>query len=328
MKNYLNYLLIIGLFVGCSDLGSDNEVFNNATNFEEEEFLNATHRNCSSVEVLESDLIEDPELAFRMRNIEAFMQKAELDESMLRTGTTTVITIPVAVNVLYRTNAENISDAQIQSQIDALNEDFNLKNADKVLVPELFQSLRANIGIKFVWEYTSRTFVDKRSWAINHNMKKSAKGGVDPFLPNQFLNIWVVNKLQDGVLGFATFPGTQASIDGVVIAHNFFGRTGRVSPPFDKGRTATHEVGHWLNLKHIWGDGDCTVDDDVRDTPKSNQPNYGCPIFPIRHCGSVDMTMNYMDYTDDACMQMFSKGQRTRMRALFAAGGPRVGFGF
>jgi len=88
----------------------------------------------------------------------------------------------------------------------------------------------------------------------------------------------------------------------------------------------THEVGHWLNLRHIWGDGRCKRDDFVSDTPSSDNPNYGCPSYPTVNCRSNDMTMNYMDYVDDACMYMFSEGQKERMRAIFAAGAPRNGF--
>ena len=109
----------------------------------------------------------------------------------------------------------------------------------------------------------------------------------------------------------------------MVISPQYFGSQGYVSAPFDKGRTATHEVGHYLNLRHIWGDGRCKRDDFVSDTPSSDGPNYGCPSYPTVNCRTNDMTMNYMDYTDDACMYMFSEGQKARMRALFGAGGVR-----
>ena len=96
-----------------------------------------------------------------------------------------------------------------------------------------------------------------------------------------------------------------------------------MASPFDKGRTTTHEVGHYLNLRHIWGDGRCNRDDFVSDTPTSDAPNYGCPSFPTTNCRSTDMTMNYMDYTNDACMNMFSVGQKTRMRGVLISGGVR-----
>ena len=96
-------------------------------------------------------------------------------------------------------------------------------------------------------------------------------------------------------------------------------------PSFNnEGRTLTHEIGHYLNLRHIWGDGRCRQDDFVEDTPASDGPNYGCPSYPTVNCKSADMTMNYMDYTDDACMYMFTDGQRNRMRAIFQPGGARA----
>jgi hypothetical protein len=130
------------------------------------------------------------------------------------------------------------------------------------------------------------------------------------------------------ILGYATFPGTATSTtDGVVIDFRYFGTTGTATAPFNRGRTATHEVGHWLNLRHIWGDANCGSDL-VNDTPTHNTSNVGCPSYPhYSTCtGSpIEMTMNYMDYTDDACMYMFSAGQKTRAQALFATGGLRAG---
>ena len=153
-------------------------------------------------------------------------------------------------------------------------------------------------------------------------MKFSSNGGSDVVTPSTHMNIWVAN-IGGGILGYAQFPGGSAATDGIVVAPQFFGNTGYVSAPFDKGRTTTHEVGHYLNLRHIWGDGRCNRDDFVSDTPKSDRPNYGCPNYPTNHCRSSDMFMNYMDYVDDRCMFMFSEGQKARMRALFAAGGAR-----
>ncbi len=126
------------------------------------------------------------------------------------------------------------------------------------------------------------------------------------------------------ILGYAQFPGGADATDGVVLGRSYFGETS--STNYGGGRTATHEVGHWLNLRHIWGDGRCRQDDFVSDTPSSDRPNSGCPTYPTVHCRSADMTMNYMDYTHDNCMYMFSNGQDDRMRALFASGGVRESF--
>jgi hypothetical protein len=149
-------------------------------------------------------------------------------------------------------------------------------------------------------------------------MKFSSSGGSNVVNPQEFLNIWVVNNMPyrgGTILGYAQFPGGSLSTDGVVLGASFVGST---------DRTATHEVGHWLNLRHIWGDGGCSVDDFVADTPVSDAPTRGCPSYPVVNCGSNDMTMNFMDYTADACMSMFTSGQKARMDAVFASGGFRA----
>jgi hypothetical protein len=239
------------------------------------------------------------------------------------------IQIPVIVNVLYRVAAENISDSQIQSQIDVLNEDYQALNADFSKTPSIFSGVAANYGISFVLAGVNRKYSKNTSWRTNDVMKNSKRGGIDPTDPAHNLNLWCVNDM-GGVLGYAQFPGGSPSTDGVVIACHYFGRTGNVSAPYDKGRTATHEVGHWLNLRHIWGDASCG-DDMVSDTPVAKTSNFGCPVYPfVSTCGTdghAEMTMNYMDYTDDACMYMFTNGQKARSMAIFAAGGARAAIG-
>ena len=128
------------------------------------------------------------------------------------------------------------------------------------------------------------------------------------------------------MLGYAQFPGGPAETDGVVILHSAFGTTGTAAAPFDKGRSATHEIGHWLNLFHIWGDDGtgCGGSDEVADTPNAAGPNFGCPVLPHVTCGNGpngDMFMNYMDYSDDDSMFMFSPGQVARMHTTLD--GPR-----
>jgi hypothetical protein len=131
--------------------------------------------------------------------------------------------------------------------------------------------------------------------------------------------------LGGGLLGYAQFPGGPKSTDGVVINYRAFGTMGTAQSPFNKGRTATHEVGHYFNLRHIWGDTeDCSGSDFVADTPNCAGPNFGKPAFPKVSCNngpSGDMFMNYMDYVDDAAMFMFTPQQVARMRT--ALDGPR-----
>jgi hypothetical protein len=282
------------------------------------------------MDVLHSQLSADPSLQSRLDAIESQTRKfiAEGGAEAARINADNKIEIPVVVNVLYRLASENISDAQIQSQIDVLNEDFNKTNADAGNVPAIFSGVAADVDIQFVLVKVNRKYSNKRSWRTNDDMKKTTKGGLNPTDPSQNLNLWVVNNM-GSVLGYAQFPGGSPTTDGVVIAHNFFGRVGVVSAPYHKGRTATHEVGHWLNLRHIWGDATCGTDY-VNDTPTHNTANYGCPSAGhLSTCAGtpVEMTMNYMDYTDDACMNMFSNGQKDRMLAIFSAGGARAAMG-
>ncbi len=281
-------------------------------------------RGCASQEVLEAQLKADPTLALRMNEIEAFTQKAMLNGRLVNGK----VEIPVVVNVLYRTAAENISDAQIQSQIDVLNADFNATNSDFSSTPALFSGVAANVGITFVLETINRKSTTKTSWGTRDAMKKTKQGGLDPTSPTTKLNMWSCT-IGGGILGYAQFPGGATATDGVVMDSKYFGLSGSGAYPYNLGRTATHEVGHWMNLRHIWGDATCGSDL-VSDTPTHHTANYGVPAYPhYSTCTGtpVEMTMNYMDYTDDRGMYMFSNGQKTRMAAIFVSGGARASFG-
>ena len=296
----------------------------------EEQENNTTQRlmkkTCASQEVLERQLKENPELASKMSQIEAFTENAMQNNYRLVNGK---IEIPVVVNVLYRTTAENISLAQIQSQIDVLNADFNALNSDFSLVPTLFAGVKANVGISFVLDQVIRKSTNKTSWGTRDDMKKANRGGLAPTSPTTKLNFWVCT-IGGGILGYAQFPGGSSATDGVVCDSKYVGVTSNSgsSYPYNLGRTATHEVGHWLNLRHIWGDTTCGSDL-VTDTPTHNTANYGVPTYPhLSTCAGtpVEMTMNYMDYTDDRGMYMFTTGQKARMDALFVSGGSRFSF--
>jgi hypothetical protein len=282
-----------------------------------------TKRSCASQDVLADQLAADPTLASRMNQIEEFTKNAMVTGRLVNGK----LEIPVVVNVLYRTAAENISIAQIQSQIKVLNEDFNALNSDYSSVPALFSGVKANVGITFVLQNVVRRSTLMVVWTTDDSMKKSLLG-IAPTTPTTVLNMWSCN-MGGGILGYAQFPGGAAATDGVVIDNNAFGNTGPVTAPYNLGRTATHEVGHWMNLRHIWGDANCGSDI-VSDTPTHNDANYGVPAYPhYSTCSGtpVEMTMNYMDYTDDAGMYMFSNGQKSRMEAIFVSGGPRASFG-
>ncbi len=326
MKKTLSLLAGCALFAMSCQKSSVDELTNNDGSLVVGQQAPAA-RYCASYEVLQRQLKEDPSLAARIQSIENFTTRFEQNPSMNRL-VNGVIVIPVVVNVLYNTAAQNVSLAQIQSQIAVLNADYAATNTDYNLTPTLFQSVRSgNCNIQFVLDTVIRKSTTKTSFSTNDGCKKSSGGGVAPTSPTTKLNMWCCN-LSGGILGYAQFPGGSSATDGVVIDDNAFGSTGTVTAPYNKGRTATHEVGHWLNLRHIWGDATCGSDL-VNDTPTHNTANYGCPASGHKSTCTgtpVEMTMNYMDYTDDACMYMFSLGQKARMQALFATGGARVSF--
>ena len=317
---------ILGLFAGIALLAlSCNKSASSDEKITETENVTPGFRQCSANDVLELQIKNDPSLKERMNAIEEFTERVTANPQAYRL-VNGVIQIPVVFNVLYRTTAENVSTAQLQSQIDVLNEDFATTNADYNLTSTYNSVKSGNIGVTFVLDATNRRATTKTSWSTNDAMKKSAQG-IAPTTPTTKLNVWVCN-MGGGILGYAQFPGGSSATDGVVLDNNATGRTGTATAPFHKGRTATHEVGHWLNLRHIWGDATCGTDQ-VGDTPTHNTANYGCPSAGhLSTCSGtpVEMTMNYMDYSDDACMYMFSAGQASRMLAVFAVGGPRNSF--
>ncbi len=295
----------------------------------------AQERNCASMDNLEYRMQQDPGLAQRMAQIETYTQnKVQSMEQHRVDGS--IITIPVVVHVIYSNSNENISDAQILSQIQVLNDDFRRMNSDA----NNTWSQAADTEIQFCMATVdpngnptngiTRKSSTKTSWGTNDAMKKASQGGVNPWDTSQYLNMWVCN-IGGGILGYAQFPGGSASTDGVVIGPNYFGSKNGgsgfyLSAPFDLGRTTTHEVGHFLNLRHIWGDGGCSVDDFVSDTPTSDAANYGCATGHVS-CGTTDMVQNYMDYSDDACMNLYTQGQKNRMRAILLPGGARASLG-
>ena len=283
-------------------------------------------RNCGTMEHLEYLQSQDPMLKMRMAKNEQILQN--WIQNQPESFTSNIITIPVVVHVVYYNSNENISTAQIQSQIDVLNEDFRRLNADASNTPSAFQTVAADCQIEFCLATTdpngnstdgiTRTQTNQSSFSTNNGVKYSSSGGKDAWNTSDYLNIWVCD-ISGGILGYAQFPGGNASSDGIVCDYAYFGTIGTATAPFNLGRTTTHEVGHWLNLRHIWGDSNCG-NDYCNDTPTQQSSNYGCPSFPSSsNCSgngsNGDMFMNYMDYTNDNCMNMFSEDQKTRMIA-------------
>lgn len=320
-----NIILALFMFLGCpAQKNTDDpecidsetaKTFYKATN-------SGSNKRCATMDVLERHMAKTPNLKSKMEVIENQCQTfIELRKTGKITDLDTII-IPTVVHVIYNQKEENICKAQIVSQIDVLNQDFTKSNTDISQIPDEFSGRSANISVRFRLDSIIRIPSTQTQWGTNDLMKFSSNGGSNAIDSSKNLNIWVCN-LGGGVLGYAQFPGDDPATDGIVISPQYFGTMGSAIEPFNKGRTTTHEVGHWLNLRHIWGDGNCAQDDFVEDTPLSDGPNFGCPTYPIVRCNTNDMTMNYMDYTDDVCMHMFTRGQKDRMRAVFADGGPR-----
>jgi len=278
-------------------------------------------------EVYISQLIEKyPE--YRIERQKVNIQTKKWINNNLDHSSKAVITIPVVVHVVWNTNSENISDAQIFSQMDVLNDDFRRTNSDASNTPSVWQNIAADCEIDFCLATIdpngaattgiTRTQTSQTSFSISSdNVKSTSSGGINPWPQDDYLNIWVCD-LSGGILGYATPPSSWNNPDdGVVIGYKYFGTIGPVQSPYNKGRTATHEVGHWLNLDHIWGDSNCG-NDQCSDTPTQQSSNYGCPSFPsTSNCSgngnNGDMFMNYMDYTNDACMNLFTNNQKSRM---------------
>lgn len=293
-------------------------------------------RQCAAMQEFERMLEDEPSFRINQQRAEAFTARAVTSGEAERVARK-LITIPTVVHVVYRKPKENISAAQIQSQIAALNQDFRSTNPDTATVPDAWKGLVADSRIKFrlatkdpAGKRTDgivRVQTDRTSFGPGDGVKKASRGGSTAWPTDAFLNLWVCT-LKGGLLGYAQFPGGPKATDGVVVLNSAFGTEGSATAPFNRGRTLTHEVGHWLNLRHIWGDTlDCSGGDRVPDTPNCEGPNYGTPTFPVISCNNGpngDMFMNYMDYVDDATMVMFTAAQVARMSACLA--GPRKSF--
>lgn len=282
-------------------------------------------RQCASDEVLQRQIAENPD---RNRALEELERRANSGVRPARAAQR--LYIPVVVHVVLP-NASQVTTAQINSQIDVLTKDFTrtnseLSNTGVYLAGYPYANV-ANPDIQF---YVSQVIYKNSTVATfgtNDAVKRSSSGGSDAVNATSMLNLWVCD-LSSGLLGYAQFPGGSAATDGVVIDYQAFGTSASypMYSVFNLGRTATHEVGHWLNLRHIWGDRRCG-DDLVGDTPQHDDSNGGCPgTGHASRCAGkpLEQWMNYMDYTDDRCMYMFSAGQKSRMD--LAIDGPRAAY--
>jgi len=255
--------------------------------------------------------------AFRMNQMRLEAGTARRRQTTEDLRQAPIVTIETVVHVLYNTPEQNVTTKQINSQISVLNKDFRATNPDRSATPDPFKGLVSDARIRFKLVNVTRTRTATEAFSHDDGMKRRSGGGIAPFEPKTHMNMWVC-ALSGGLLGYAQFPGGPQATDGVVINYRAFGTTGTAQVPFNKGRTATHEVGHYLNLRHIWGDTpDCSGSDLVADTPNCAGPNFGAPAWPVVTCNNGpngDMFMNYMDYVDDEAMFMFTSQQVLRMR--------------
>lgn len=295
-------------------------------------YLNA-QRNCTSHTYQQEAFANNAILKNNFAAIESFIAKQQNQNTTEANRIeSSIIKIPVVVHILYHTPNQKIKDAVVQNQIKILNECFRRQNADTTNTPARFKGLAADCEIEFQLatsdpkrRYTSgitSKYTPIEEWEAKDDMKYTSKLGMDAWDTKSYLNIWVC-KL-DNVAGYSSVMGGPAEKDGIVLDFNAFG-INENSAVTNMGKTAVHEVGHWLSLKHLWGDDYCG-DDGIADTPKQSGYNVGCPSGVLISCGNGpngDMYMNYMDFTNDACLNMFTLGQKARMISLFNEGGVR-----
>jgi hypothetical protein len=241
--------------------------------------------------------------------------------------TQSITTIPVVFHVLYNTDKQNLPTDQILAQLGALNRDFRRQNPDTILTPSRFKSISVDTEIEFCLATQKpdgqptdgiiRKQTNIPSIGTTNKYYQPAQGGSQIWDPRYYLNIWIC-EINDTLLGFTYLPGeAQPNFDGVVLNYKICGDQSYIPAPFNMGRTLVHEVGHWLNLKHLWGPQEgCQFDDGIADTPSQWKPNSRCPNTIVLTCNNGpngDMWVNYMDYTYDQCQTAFTYGQKNRM---------------
>jgi len=292
---------------------SFNSVYAQSSRCSTDEFLAAKFENNQEMKLKYEKTIHNIRAIANNKHAHKVLSDEEQD----------VLTIPVVFHVVYRSFIQNIPDERIHEQMDILNADYAGLNSDIGSVPDDFTEFVGSSRIRF--ELASVDPLGNSTTGINRyetdstvfglsddGIKHSELGGADAWESDSYLNIWV-GRIENGILGYATPPNSASSgEDGVVIGYKYVGLSS--SSSYDLGRTATHEVGHYLGLTHIWGYGaSCTSDDGISDTPTQLEAHYANPGHPSLSCGSADMFMNYMDYVEDVDMFFFTSEQMDNM---------------
>lgn len=249
-------------------------------------------------------------------------------------GLREVLRIPIVVHVLYAEDEQNISNEQITLQIESLNQDFSRTNENYDATPAVFKNVSAAMEIEFCLATVdedgnpsagiTRTETSVAEIGLSNLYFKTDEGGKDPWDSEKYINVWVADFGNTEILGSTPLPGeaSPAEKDGILINYKYFGVGGEHQDVNRQlGKVLTHEMGHYFGLKHIWGSLNtmCSDDDDITDTPLQNEPTFGCPTFPSPdECtqGNGIMYSNFMDYTDDVCLSMFTEGQKTRVMTI------------
>jgi len=340
MKNTTLNLLMMSFFVCSGILFSQEKKTVQRTS---QASPNGIHRCLSdeyNAELLKKypNMMGSQDFEKKLQNI----MKNRKTSKLQSTSGATLVRIPVVVHVIHNGTAlgdgANISDAQVMSQIQVLNEDYRKMAGTR---GENSDPVGADSNIEFFLaredpDCNPTTGIERLDLSnISTTWDGPPNGNIETILkpmtiwdPSRYLNMWTVTLDDNDLLGYAQFPGGPPETDGVVMGYQYFGSNDAPgvdldgSAPYDLGRTTTHEVGHYLGLLHTFQDG-CSDGDGVTDTPATAQENYGCPTgqdsCPVGPGdGILDMVENYMDYTDDACMNIFTNGQSTRMDGVLS----------
>ncbi|MDR6158456.1 hypothetical protein QF023_001972 [Chryseobacterium sp. SLBN-27] len=293
-------------------------------------------RSCGTDQKMKEFFANNPDALAKKQDLRNYLTTKNTNAK----NTQTVVTIPVVVHVLYKNATQNISDAQIMSQLAVLNADFRRLNADySSVVPAAFQPFSADMELVFCLatkksDGSPTTGIERKSVASNFNFQNNyyLSSGLLAWDPTKYLNIWV-GDVPSSLLGWAYLPDAAGyPEDGLAIGYKYFGTTGVAEYPYNGGRTATHEIGHYFGLLHPWGEdgslcGTLDNDDGCADTPATNNPHFGGNTFPDNTNTCVAsangaMFMNFMDYVTDEEMAFFTNDQKTIKTNTMA--GPRA----